>query len=254
MLKKPITFEDFDGNERTEIHYFNLNKGELAKMELTLGDGGGFVESLKRIAREKNPKLIIATFEDFISRSYGVRSEDGQHFYKNERILEQFKATPAFDALLLEMCTDSAAASLFINGVVPVSLQQSESAVLEQIQKSPEELLAQLDKSPAELARERSEAALRGHQPKAAPEPQRVADPVVQPPAVPQQPQFQPPVHAEPDGQGGYRTLAVSPHPEITREQLVSLPQPQYEQLTKADSLADFQQTRRDLREQGFLD
>lgn len=253
MLKKPIKFEDFNGNERTEVHYFNLNKGELAKMELTLGDGEGFIESLKSIAREKNPKLIIKMFEDFIQRSYGVRSDDGEHFYKNERVLEQFMATPAYDALLLEMCTDSAAASLFINGVVPVSLQQSEESIQEQLKKSPDELLAQLDKTPAEIARERSEAALRGHQQKAAPEPQRVADPIIQPPAVPTQPQFQAPeprTYTEQEQRAGYVQGALGPIPIRPDESAIERGTQVHQ-----EALQEFQSRRQAIQqEQGFLD
>lgn len=220
MLKKPITFEDFDGNERTETHYFNLNKGELAKMELTLGDGEGYVELLKKIAAAKDPKLIISTFEDFIARSYGVRSEDGQYFYKNDEILARFKASPAYDALLYEMCTDAQASALFVNGVVPASAQYSESELQARLQKNPEELLAELDKTPAELARERSESRMQGHlsQQPQTPQPQRVADPVVQPPSIPTQPQFQAPQpaftpqeltdHINQAGQGGIITPA----------------------------------------------
>ena len=40
MYKKTITYEDFDGNKRTEDFYFNLTTAEVAKMEM--GVTGGY--------------------------------------------------------------------------------------------------------------------------------------------------------------------------------------------------------------------
>lgn len=39
MLKKTISYTDYDGNERTEDFYFNLSKAEIIEMEL--GTAGG---------------------------------------------------------------------------------------------------------------------------------------------------------------------------------------------------------------------
>ena len=35
MLKKTITYTDYDNVKRTEDHYFNLTMAELQEMELT---------------------------------------------------------------------------------------------------------------------------------------------------------------------------------------------------------------------------
>ena len=32
MFKKPITYTDYDGNERTETFFFNLSKAECMEM------------------------------------------------------------------------------------------------------------------------------------------------------------------------------------------------------------------------------
>ena len=39
MLKKTITYTDYNGVESTEDFYFNLNRAEITQMELSV-DGG----------------------------------------------------------------------------------------------------------------------------------------------------------------------------------------------------------------------
>ena len=57
MLKKTITFTDYDGNERKEDFWFNLSKAEILEMEL-LTEGG--MENLidKVIASQDIPGLV----------------------------------------------------------------------------------------------------------------------------------------------------------------------------------------------------
>ncbi len=39
MLKKTITYEDFDGNQVTEDHFFHLSKADLVEMEVSQKGG-----------------------------------------------------------------------------------------------------------------------------------------------------------------------------------------------------------------------
>ena len=57
MIKKTITYSDFNGNERTEDFYFNLTKAEITKMELSIK--GGLSEMIQRIvAAQDTPAMI----------------------------------------------------------------------------------------------------------------------------------------------------------------------------------------------------
>ena len=120
MLKKDITFTNFDDVEVTETWYFNLTKTELAEMELSMR--GGFSEVLKTIGREKNPELVISTFKEILLKTVGKRSEDGRRFMKNQEIRDEFVEIGAYDTLFMEMITDADAAAKFINGVMPKDL------------------------------------------------------------------------------------------------------------------------------------
>lgn len=117
MLKKTITYEDYNGESRTEDFYFNLTKAEIAEMELSTP--GGMQAMVDGIIAAKDNAKIIAIFKDLILKSYGEKSADGKHFLKSKERSELFAATEAYSNLFIELCTDANAAAAFVNGIVP---------------------------------------------------------------------------------------------------------------------------------------
>lgn len=117
MIKKTITYNDYNGVERTEDFYFNLNKAELMKMEMAIK--GGMAEMIQRIVAAQDAPAIIEVFEDLIKRSYGVKTPDGRGFVKRASDLEEFMATEAYSNLFMELATDADKAAEFVNGIVP---------------------------------------------------------------------------------------------------------------------------------------
>lgn len=140
MLKKTITFTDFDGKERTEDHYFHLSKADVVKWLTTNGDYT-LDKMLERLSTEKNGKKIMEIFEDLIHRSYGKRSLDGRKFEKNEEIWKDFYETEAYSELFMEMVTDAKKASAFVNGIIPADLAaEVRNIVLKNPEGIPDEL------------------------------------------------------------------------------------------------------------------
>ena len=117
MLKKTITYEDYDGNERTEDFFFNLTKAEIAEMELSAQ--GGLTKMLERIVQVQDSRRIVEIMKDLILKSYGEKSADGRRFIKNQELRDSFAQTEAYSMLFIELATDAEAASAFINGIVP---------------------------------------------------------------------------------------------------------------------------------------
>lgn len=117
MIKKTITYHDYNGVERTEDFYFNLNKAELMKMEMAIK--GGMAEMIQRIVAAQDAPAIIEVFEDLIKRSYGVKTPDGRGFLKKAEDLEAFMSTEAYSILFMELATDADKAAEFVNGIVP---------------------------------------------------------------------------------------------------------------------------------------
>jgi hypothetical protein len=117
MLKKKITYVDFDGNERTEDFYFNLTKAEVAEMEMSAE--GGLAKSLEKIVADKDAKRIMETFKDLILRSYGEKSPDGKRFVKSQELRDSFAQTNAYSELFMELATKADMAAAFVNGILP---------------------------------------------------------------------------------------------------------------------------------------
>ena len=126
MIKKTISYTDFNGGERTEDFYFHLTKAEITKMEMSVN--GGMAERIQRIVSAQDQPAIIEVFEDLIKKSYGVKTPDGRGFVKRKEDLEAFMATEAYSQLFMELATDSDAASKFVNGIIPADLSKQIAA------------------------------------------------------------------------------------------------------------------------------
>ena len=127
MLKKIITYKDWNDVERTEEHYFNLTKTEVATLQNSVK--GGYDVHAKAIAAGANGKSIMEFFENFVKLAYGVKSEDGRRFMKSEEISREFMETGAYQVLFEEMVTDAKAAAAFYNEVMPKDLDEFASKV-----------------------------------------------------------------------------------------------------------------------------
>lgn len=120
MLKKTITYIDYNGAERTEDFYFNLSKAEITEMEM--GVKGGLTETITRIVAAQDSPAIIKIFKDLILKAYGVKSPDGKRFEKSEELSTEFAQTEAYSNLFMELAFDANKAAEFINGIVPADL------------------------------------------------------------------------------------------------------------------------------------
>jgi len=120
MLKRDITYVDYNGQPVTETFYFNLTKTELVKMEYS--QEGGFGEYLQQVVKNQDQKAILALFDKIVLDSYGVKSEDGKRFEKSPELAAQFLSSAAYDALFIELAADSDVAAKFIQDVLPADL------------------------------------------------------------------------------------------------------------------------------------
>lgn len=135
MIKKTMTYTDYNGVERTEDFYFNLSKAEVMEMEMSTT--GGLAEMIQRIVAAQDQPAIIKIFKDLILKAYGEKSPDGKRFEKkNGTLAEAFAETEAFSQLFMELATDADAASKFVNGIVPADMaKQAANANIPQIGK-----------------------------------------------------------------------------------------------------------------------
>ena len=117
MLKKTVTYTDFDDNVRTEDFFFNLTEQEIAEMELSTE--GGLGNFINKAVAAKSQVELIELFKKLILAAYGVKSADGRRFVKNDAVREDFMSTQAFSDIYMELVQDADKASEFFNGIVP---------------------------------------------------------------------------------------------------------------------------------------
>lgn len=117
MFIKTISYVDYDGVERTENFYFNLSKAEMIMLESTTP--GGYTAMLQRIVDSKDNVALMNAFTDLIKRSYGIKSEDGKRFIKNDQVVEDFLNSAAYEQMFLELFTTENAAIEFVRGIMP---------------------------------------------------------------------------------------------------------------------------------------
>ena len=120
MLKKTITYVDYNGVERTEDFYFNLSKAEVTEMELSVE--GGFSKMLEEIVKSNDNVRIIELFKQMVLKAYGEKSADGKRFIKSKEIAEAFSQTEAYSEIFMELALDEKAAAAFVNGIMPSNL------------------------------------------------------------------------------------------------------------------------------------
>lgn len=122
MLKKTITYTDYNGSERTEDFYFNLSKAEIMEMEMSTT--GGLAEMIQKIVAAQDAPAIIKIFKDLVLKAYGEKSADGKRFVKSDEISTAFAQTEAYSQLFMELATDADAAAKFVNGIVPADMSK----------------------------------------------------------------------------------------------------------------------------------
>lgn len=127
MLKKTITYTDYNGIERTEDFYFNLTKAEIMEMEMSTV--GGLAEMIEKVIATKDSASIIKIFKDLVLRAYGEKSADGRRFIKNDEVRDNFAQTEAYSMLFMELATDAQAAAKFVNGIVPAEVSKESNKI-----------------------------------------------------------------------------------------------------------------------------
>lgn len=122
MLKKTITYTDYNGLERKEDFYFNLSKAEIATMEMSTE--GGLAEMITKVVEAKDQVAIIKIFKDLVLSSYGEKSSDGKRFIKSDELSTAFSQTEAYSIIFMELATDAEKAAEFVNGIIPADMSK----------------------------------------------------------------------------------------------------------------------------------
>lgn len=158
MLKKDITYEDWEGNEVTETFYFNLTKTELFELEASYKKG--LIATMEEFLRANDKDSVIQAFKKLIKTSYGVKSDDGSNrFIKSEELSLAFTQTPAYDVLFMELATDDKAGGEFIMGILPREFEPEIKKELAMREAKEKAQAAQEERQKQQIQKELNEAA-----------------------------------------------------------------------------------------------
>jgi hypothetical protein len=128
MIKKTVTYIDYNGTERTESFYFHFTHAEILDMEMTTE--GGFAERVQRIIDANDQTSLLKVIKQFVLDAYGVKSDDGRRFIKNPEVKEAFIECPAYSEIYMELLSDDKIASDFVNGVIPSDTRDKLAAMV----------------------------------------------------------------------------------------------------------------------------
>ena len=126
MVKKTVTYNDFDGKEVTKDLYFNINKMEFRELDRKIA--GGLERMIESIRTEKDSDRLIDLMTLLILESYGELSEDGR-FVKEDargrRLSSYFKISEAWDVLFTNLLQNENELNEFLAGIVPKDIAES---------------------------------------------------------------------------------------------------------------------------------
>jgi len=120
MLKKSITYEDYNDETQTEDFYFNFTKLELVELDVKFE--GGLEGHIKRLTDTDNGKDAYYMFKDIVLSAYGVKSEDGKRFIKSDTLRQEFEASPALSELIMGFLMNPKDGAQFIEACLPAKL------------------------------------------------------------------------------------------------------------------------------------
>lgn len=127
MLKKTVTYTDFNGTERTEDFYFNLTKSELLEMELS--SRNGMSDVIVEMIKSDDYPTIMAVFKKLFLGSYGEKSPDGRRFIKSQELRDAFEQSAAYDELFMDITKSVDSLADFINSVIPKDIEEAAKKV-----------------------------------------------------------------------------------------------------------------------------
>lgn len=127
MLKKTVSYTDFNNESQTDVIYFNLNKAELGKLQMKMN--GKFLDHIQLLLEKKQIEGVYNFFYDIVLDSYGERDASGKKFIKSHAMREDFENSIAFSEVLMNVISSPESMSTFIRGILPTGMITEEGNI-----------------------------------------------------------------------------------------------------------------------------
>lgn len=116
MLKKHVKYQGFDGEIIEEDLYFNLTRMDAIELSARY-ESKDLAAYMDEIVKNKDIVSLYRVLKDIVLLAYGVKSEDGKRFTKNETVKNDFEESLAFAQLIEDLHETESALSEFVTGI-----------------------------------------------------------------------------------------------------------------------------------------
>lgn len=113
MLKQRVVYTGFDGEQVEEDLYFNLSRLDLIELNQKYGNKD-MVAYIDEVVKNKDVFELYSILKDIVLKAYGVRSDDGKRFIRNDKAKEEFLESLAFAQLIEDFHENDKALNNFI--------------------------------------------------------------------------------------------------------------------------------------------
>lgn len=123
MYRKEFTYTNLNGEEKTVQLLFNLSLKEARSFIAKYTDGKieekEINKAFTKLIDSKDYEKMLELIEDLMLCSYGEKSEDGEHFIKNDDIRKNFSESYTFAEFFEALVMDNVELTNFIQHVIP---------------------------------------------------------------------------------------------------------------------------------------
>ena len=116
MLKKHVKYTGFDGEIIEEDLYFNLTRMDAIELSARY-ESKDLAAYMDEIVKKKDIVSLYRVLKDIVLLAYGVKSEDGKRFIKNDSVRKEFEESLAFAQLIEDLHETESALSEFVTGI-----------------------------------------------------------------------------------------------------------------------------------------
>lgn len=126
MIKKDVVYLDYNGVKQTETFFFHLSKtvitDHLVSLMADFTELNDLLNGPKKELTLPETIKILDAIKKMVKLSYGERTPDGKRFRQTDEIWDDFRFSPAYDALLTDFMEHPDEGMLFLNAVMPQDL------------------------------------------------------------------------------------------------------------------------------------
>lgn len=140
MLRKNVTYKDFDGQPVTEEFCFHLMEADFIDLDFKYEAQGGLKKYLTDLIleiqqNENAPKRPMYEFlKEVISLSVGKRI--GNRFDRSQEAKDRFFQTGAYSTFIIDMINDPNGIPDFFNAITPDVPEDRKQDAIKQLEES----------------------------------------------------------------------------------------------------------------------